>query len=64
MINVAIIEDDKVFLERVSAVIGQSSYCKLVGVAHDFESGSRLIKETPFTSALSILACQMAMDAI
>ena len=46
MINVAIIEDDKVFLERVSAVIGQSSYCKLVGVAHDFESGSRLIKET------------------
>ena len=46
MINVAIIEDDKVFLERVSAVIGQSSYCKLVGVAHDFESGTRLIKET------------------
>jgi DNA-binding NarL/FixJ family response regulator len=46
VINVAIIEDDKVFLERVSAVIGQSSYCKLVGVAHDFESGTRLIKET------------------
>ena len=46
MINVAIIEDDKVFLERVSAVIGQSSYCRLVGVAHDFAGGMKLLKET------------------
>ncbi len=45
MIKVAIIEDDKVFLERVSTVISQSAYCRLVGTAHDFASGSALIRD-------------------
>ena len=46
MIKVAIIEDDKVFLERISTVISQSAYCRLVGTAHDFASGGALIRET------------------
>ena len=46
MIKVAIIEDDKVFLERVGQVISQSAHCRLVGTAHDFASGGALIRET------------------
>ena len=44
MIKVAIIEDDKLFLERVSSVITQSAHCRLVGTAHDFASGTSLIQ--------------------
>jgi|CryBogDrversion2_11_1035321.scaffolds.fasta_scaffold17492_2 DNA-binding NarL/FixJ family response regulator len=46
MIKVAIIEDDKVFLERIGQVISQSAHCRLVGTAHDFASGGALIRET------------------
>ena len=46
MIKVAIIEDDKLFLERVSSVITQSAHCRLVGTAHDFASGTALIQNT------------------
>lgn len=46
MIKVAIIEDDKLFLERVSSVIMQSAHCRLVGTAHDFASGCALIQDT------------------